>query len=143
MMSLIAAIFITAMEFSVDGGASWSAVPPILEGDNAAFKLRVSWSGSDERPLMNGGFINESVVARGFKRDPARAVHGNVRAYVNSNPRPFVWNLDYTDLQPGSYKFSVLLFYVTQKGERVKAERDFWIWRKEADPFDPLPKEER
>jgi len=24
-------------------------------------------------------------------------------------------------------------FYVTQKGERVKAERDFWIWRKKTE----------
>ena len=131
MIALLASLFITAMDFSVDGGASWSGIPPILEGTNTAFKLRVAWSGNDERPLVNGGFINESVIAHGFKRDPARAIRENVRAYINQNPRPFVWNLDYADLKPGSYKFSVRLFYVTQKNGRVIAERDFWIWRKE------------
>ena len=45
----------------------------------------------------------------------------------NQNPRPFVWNLDYADLKPGSYKFSARLLYVTQKNGRVMAERDFWI----------------
>lgn len=130
MIALLAALFITSMEFSTDGGKTWDVLPPILEGTNAQFKLRVTWSGGDGRELLNGGFINESVNACGFERKSERAVRERVRAYVNAPPRPFVWNLDYSDLKPGTYKFTVSLFYQTLKEGRVSAERDFWIWRR-------------
>lgn len=130
MIALLAALFITSMDFSTDGGKTWDELPPVLAGTNTQFKLRVMWSGGDGRELHNGGFINESVNACGFARKPARAVREAIRSYVNMPPRPFVWDLDYADLKPGTYKFTVNLFYLTLKEGRVGAERDFWIWRK-------------
>lgn len=103
--ALLASIAIVSTTFSVDGGATWSADPPVVSAAAPRFKVKVEYSGGDTRPLDNGGYISNSISSRrdfasaDLRGDSGWAQNNSNRGapewrYLRNAPKPIVYDVD-------------------------------------------------
>lgn len=131
-------LIVAGMTFSTDGGRTWTEDPPILSGAARQFKVKVEWAGGDSRKtgaqLLN---ILESADGRekhnhvDFKRDYFHAYR-----HLHQTPRPYVFDFDFTDRAPGTYKYRFRIWYLLDAPDptlpgpdrrRVEATRSFSV----------------
>jgi len=102
---LLASISIVSTSFSTDGGRTWSLDPPVVAVASPRFLVKVEYSGSDTRPLDNGGYISNSISStRDFASAIARGDSGYSQnnsslgatawRYLKNAPRPIVYKID-------------------------------------------------
>jgi tetratricopeptide (TPR) repeat protein len=131
-------LVVADLTFSTDGGATWTADPPILSGTNWKFKVKAEWAGGDSRC---GGVQLRSLLesTNGKERydhvDFKRAYYYAYR-HLHQTPRPYIFDMDLSGRNPGTYKYRFRVWYninepdPTLPGEdkrRVEANRAFSV----------------
>jgi tetratricopeptide (TPR) repeat protein len=131
-------LVVADLTFSTDGGATWTADPPILSGTNRKFKVKAEWAGGDSR--CGGVQLKSSLESTNGKErydhvDFKRAYYYAYR-HLHQTPRPYIFDMDLSGRNPGTYKYRFRVWYninepdPTLPGEdkrRVEANRAFSV----------------
>lgn len=106
-------LLVAGLTFSTDGGKTWTEDPPILTGTQRKFKVKAEWAGGDSRKA--GAQLRSVLESLDGKE---KVDHVDIRKeyyyafrHLHQTPRPYVFELDFTNRDSGTYKFRFRVWY--------------------------------